>query len=113
MTDKKLTVKEAKEFMNKANECYKAQTSFIQEKEHILFRPIEFNGKTKKFAIVRKDNQDDILAEIKWRTGWRRYVLSCGWGDVDFDLSCLKLITAFIEDLMSKNDKKNNTKASR
>lgn len=75
------------------------------EKEYLLFRDSDYIGKTKKFYVVSKHSQDDVLAEIKWDCGWRQYVLWCD-GCTKWSSGCLKQIQDFINKLMSERTTK-------
>lgn len=80
-------------------------------KEYLMFRELEYIGKTKKYAVVRKDNQDDILATILWNCGWRQYVLEID-ERTDWSSGCLKQIYNFIDLLMEDRKSKNTTETN-
>jgi len=67
-------------------------------KEYLMFRELEFKGKTKKFAVVPRKNQDDIIATILWSGGWRQYVLEID-ERTHWSSGCLKQIYDFIDKL--------------
>ena len=68
--------------------------------EHLVF--VKYKQKSKKTFQINIENKNDfeILGEIKWYSGWRRYVFIPVNNDVVFDSSCLKDITKYIDDLM-------------
>lgn len=70
-------------------------------KEYLMFRELNYKGKTKKFAVVSKNNQDDIIAKILWDCGWRRYILDAD-EKTKWSSECLKQITNFIDKLMEE-----------
>ncbi len=71
-------------------------------KDYLMFRELEFKGKTKKFGVVPIKNHDDLLGIIKWDGGWRQYVFELDGdnGTTIWSGGCLKQITDFIDKLM-------------
>ena len=69
------------------------------EKEYLMFRELEHKGTTKKYAVVPKSNQEDIIAVILWSGGWRQYVLEIDEKTI-WSYGCLKQIYNFIDILM-------------
>lgn len=65
----------------------------------IEFMPIENVGRlTKRFAVVSKDQQS-TLGYVQWYGAWRCYAFFPSANCV-FEKTCLKDITAFIENIM-------------
>jgi hypothetical protein len=71
------------------------------EKEYLTFRELEYKGKTKKYAVVPRSNQEDIIAIILWSGGWRQYVLEID-GRTEWSSGCLKQVYKFIDKLMEE-----------
>ena len=91
-------------------ECLKAlhnKEAQCPNKEYISFRELEFKGKTKKFAVVPKKNQDDSIATILWSGGWRSYVLEID-ERTHWSSGCLKQIINFIDKLMEERKASHN-----
>lgn len=66
-------------------------------KSYLQFVELPQTGKTK---IFRVDNNSGVeLGVIKWKSGWRRYVINVNDGII-FDSSCLKEIIQFLDKLM-------------
>lgn len=78
------------------------------ESKFLDFEQQYSEGKTKRFIVKNKSGQ--YLGCIKWWAHWRRYVFICPGKEMIFDSSCLKDITAFIDNLMleRKLEKQNN-----
>lgn len=66
---------------------------------YIEIIPFEKKGKTMVY-LVRSLKNDDVLGQIKWYNGWRRYVFM-PIDDVIFDSLCLGKIKDFIDNLMN------------
>ena len=66
---------------------------------YIEIIPFEKKGKTMVY-LVRSLKNDDVLGQIKWYNGWRRYVFM-PIDDVIFDSLCLGKIKDFIDNMMN------------
>jgi hypothetical protein len=71
------------------------------EKEYLMFRELGHKGKTKKYAVVPRSNQEDIIALIVWSGRWRQYVLEID-ENTKWSSGCLKQIYEFIDKLMEE-----------
>lgn len=69
--------------------------------KYLEYIKIETKTKTDVYNIVRIDNNDMILGQIKWIPGWRKYGF---WPSPDtcFDSKCLTDIIDFITKLMNE-----------
>ncbi len=70
----------------------------------IDFKRIPFKGKTKKFKIISKLDKD-VLGQISWYPGWRRYVFTPTDSTI-WDTMCLNEIMSFINVLMKDRQAK-------
>ena len=78
---------------------------------HITFDEVADTGKTKVWEVNTLDKLP--IGVIKWRSGWRRYVLYPGDGTL-WDASCLGEVISFLEGAMDDHaealwDRKNAT----
>ena len=69
-------------------------------KPHLKFReiPQKAKKKTRVWAILAKKDGDD-LGEIRWHTGWRRYIFAPNY-ETYYDAECLAEIAAFLRKAM-------------
>ena len=72
-------------------------------KSFLKFREVRDTGKTKVWSVT--NNNDIVLADIKWYAPWRRYVADFNYGSTIMDSHCLKEITSFIDIEMNKRKK--------
>ena len=69
---------------------------------YIEIVPFEKKPKTMVY-VIRSLKNDDVLGQIKWYNGWRRYVFM-PIDDVVFDSLCLGKIKDFIDNLMKERE---------
>lgn len=58
-------------------------------------------GKTKKFDIINKSD-DDATGEIYWYSSWRQYCFY-SYGNMVFNSQCLEFITGFLKEINIKH----------
>lgn len=68
------------------------------ESKYLTFEQIPYEGKTKRFYVKNKNGTS--LGAIYWYGPWRKYVFNNAPESCVFDTTCLKDITAFIDNLM-------------
>ena len=69
-------------------------TSFLNFEEQ------KTTGKTKKF-LVYSSHGGDLLGEVYWRNGWRRYVMHFDC-DCDWSIECMSECYKFVAKLMQE-----------
>ena len=66
---------------------------------------VKYKHKNKKTFEIEVENKNfEVLGEIKWSTGWRRYIFYPCTGTF-YDSKCFKDITEYLDTLME--DRKN------
>lgn len=70
----------------------------MKTKKLLKFKESSIKGQKTKRFMVYSTHSDDFLGTIKWRSGWRCYVMSYE-NDIDMSLSCNKELNDFMEDL--------------
>lgn len=67
----------------------------------LAFTEIEDTGKTKVW-LVHNSNDGSRLGTVRWRGGWRKYVLSTeGYGESVWSADCLRDVAEFIDNQMA------------
>lgn len=65
-------------------------------KTYLEFYPVKDTGKTKVWSVRNSVNENEKLGEVRWRTGWRRYIFRVENSGMEFDSECLSEIQTFI-----------------
>ena len=75
-----------------------------QNYTYVRFKEYQDTGKTKKFYILSKEN-DDLLGEIKWYPSWRKYIFHT-YNQCVFEQICLGDIIKFLDYLKKEREGK-------
>jgi len=68
--------------------------------------------KTKRFNVY-SNHSNDFLGVIKWRSGWRCYVMSYG-KDIDMSVGCMKELNEYMEQLeKERKERETNEKLNK
>jgi hypothetical protein len=78
--------------------------------KYIHFVRIPNPGKRTQKWSCRNNRSEVELAQVRWDTGWRQYVIEMPSGDIlghyYFSRGCLRDIAAFLDQLMEERKKK-------
>jgi hypothetical protein len=68
--------------------------------EYLIFKPISYEGKTKRFEVISK-SWGAMLGRISWYNAWRQYTFSPSTNTI-WNKDCLKDIQEFLIKLMQE-----------